>query len=86
MKSYITIVLCCFILKVSLNYCDDSCEDIKSESITIYNTDSQLCREDIPISFNKGNKPIFAFLRNFEKIINSSEKCPSYVLVNLLKK
>ena len=45
-----------------------------------------MCREDIPISFNKGNKLIVAFLRNFEKIINSSDKCPSYVLVNLLKK
>ena len=87
MKLIFLIILYCFILKVSsLNYCDDSCEDIKSESITIYNTNSKLCNEDLPISFSKGNKLIVAFLRNFEKIINSSDKCPSYVLVNLLKK
>ena len=69
-----------------LEYCDDSCGQIKENSITIYNTDSDACKTDMPISFIKNNKIIVAFLREFKEIINKSEICPRSILSTIRKK
>ena len=78
------------ILKIStmtaIQYCDHSCENIRDEAITVYKTDSDLCKRDLPVSFIKDNHLVVAFLSNFEKLINESETCPIDVLSNLLKK
>ena len=70
----------------AIQYCDHSCENIREDLITVYKTDSELCKRDLPVSFIKDNNLVVAFLSNFEKLINESETCPIDVLSNLLKK